>query len=241
MSGMRLRIAYTKVEDARYIAHLDLTRVFERAVRRAGIAMSYTEGFNQRPKISFGFALAVGTEGEREYVDIDIQRDLDLGEVLGRIQEQLPPGIRLLQGRALTQGAKPLMAVLNAASYRIRILMALPILPERLQEAVGDWLAREQVVYSRYTKKGPTDKDIRPWVKRLEGEIHGDEIVFELEVEMGNSGSVRPEEVLASLRELENLPLDMEEIHIKRTGVHVSYLGQNSSPLEHDGFVQLAE
>lgn len=238
---MRLRIAYTKIEDARYIAHLDLTRVFERAVRRAGIAMSYTEGFNQRPKISFGFALAVGTEGEREYVDIDIQRELDLGEVLGRIQEQLPPGIRLLQGRALTQGAKPLMAVLNAASYRIRILMALPILPERLQEAVSLWLAREHVNYSRFTKKGPTDKDIRPWVKRLEGEIHGDEIIFELEVEMGNAGSVRPEEVLASLRELENLPLDMEELHIKRTGVHVSYQGKNSPPLEHDGFVQLAE
>ena len=233
---MKLRIAYTKIQDARYIAHLDLTRVFERAVRRAGIAMSYTEGFNQRPKISFGFALAVGTEGEREYVDLDIQRELDLGEVLGKIQEQLPAGIRLLQGRALTHGAKPLMAVLNAASYRIRILMALPILPERLEEAVSLWLAREHVVFSRFTKKGPTEKDIRPWVKRLEGKIQGDEILFELEVEMGNSGSVRPEEVLASLRELENLPLDMEEIHIKRTGVHVSYQGANSSPFE-----QLAE
>ena len=233
---MRLRIAYTKVEDARYIAHLDLTRVFERAMRRAGINMSYTEGFNPRPKISFGFALAVGTEGEREYVDIDIQREMDLGEVLARIQEQLPPGIRLLQGRVLTQGAKPLMAVLNAASYRIRVPMALPILPERLQEGIEAWLARGHVTLSRFTKKGPTEKDIRPWVKRLAGEIHEDEIVFELEVEMGNAGSVRPEEVLASLRELENLPLELEGLHIKRTGVHVSYQGENSSPFE-----QLAE
>ncbi|OLN31874.1 TIGR03936 family radical SAM-associated protein [Desulfosporosinus sp. OL] len=233
---MRLRIAYTKIEDARYIAHLDLTRVFERAIRRAGIHMSYTEGFNPRPKISFGFALAVGTEGEREYVDIDLQREMELGEVLGRIQEQLPPGIRLLQGSVLTLGAKPLMAVLNAASYRMRVLMALPIDEQRLQEAVGAWLAREHVNYARYSKKGPTDKDIRPWVKRLEGEIHGDEIVFELEVEMGNAGSVRPEEVLASLRELENLPLDLDALHIKRTGVHVSYQGEKSSPME-----QLAE
>ena len=233
---MRLRIAYTKIEDARYIAHLDLTRVFERAIRRAGIYMSYTEGFNPRPKISFGFALAVGTEGEREYVDIDLQREMELGEVLGRIQEQLPPGIRLLQGRVLTLGAKPLMAVLNAASYRMRVLMALPIDEARLQEAVGAWLGRDHVNYLRYSKKGPTDKDIRPWVKRLEGEIHGDEIVFELEVEMGNAGSVRPEEVLASLRELENLPLDLDALHIKRTGVHVSYQGGKSSPME-----QLAE
>jgi radical SAM-linked protein len=229
---MRLRIAYTKVEDARYIAHLDLARVFERAVRRAGIAMSYTEGFNPRPKISFGFALAVGTTGEREYVDIDLEREQDLGEVLGRIQEQLPPGIRLLQGRVLTPGDKPLMALLNTASYRMRILMALPIQPERLQEAITNWLAREHVNYVRYTNKGPTEKDIRPWVKRLAGEVRGDEIIFELEAELGNAGSVRPEEVLASLRELENLPLDLEELSVKRTGVYVSYQGKNCSPLD---------
>ncbi|MDQ7093831.1 TIGR03936 family radical SAM-associated protein [Desulfosporosinus sp. PR] len=232
MSAVRLRIAYTKVEDAKFIAHLDLTRVFERAIRRAGIKMSYTEGFNPRPKISFGFALAVGTEGEREYVDVDLEQEPELGEVLGRIQEQLPPGIRLLQGRVLTLGAKPLMAVLNAASYRMRVAMALPIQEDRLQEVIAAWLARERVTYSRYSKKGPTDKDIRPWVKSLEGKVQGDEIIFELDVEMGNAGSVRPEEVLASLRELENLPLDLDALHIKRTGVHVSYQGKKSSPFE---------
>lgn len=229
---MRLRIAYTKIEDARYIAHLDLTRVFERAIRRAGIHMSYSEGFNPRPKISFGFALAVGTEGEREYVDVELRDDADIGEVLARLQEQLPPGIRLLQGRALDQGAKSLMAVLNAASYRIRIPMALPIQAERLEEAVKAWLKRDHVTYSRYSKRGPTDKDIRPWVKQLEGKIQGDNVIFDLEVEMGNSGSVRPEEVLASLRELENLPIDIEGLHVIRTGVHVSYEGGKRSPLE---------
>lgn len=229
---MRLRIAYSKVGDAKYIAHLDLMRVFERALRRAGIAMAYTEGFNPRPKISFGFALAVGTEGEQEYVDIEVRCDLDLGETLSRLQEQLPPGIRLLQGRTLSAGTKPLMAVLNAASYRISAPMALPVQPERLQEAVRLWLAREQVIYSRYTKKGPLDKDIRPWIKSLTGQVDGEEIIFELEIEMGNAGSVRPEEVMASLRDLENLPLDMEGLRITRTGVHVSRQGAKRTPFE---------
>lgn len=229
---MRLRIAYTKIEDARFIAHLDLTRVFERAIRRSGIHMSYSEGFNPHPKISFGFALAVGTEGEREYVDIDLQGEMELGDVLGRIQEQLPPGIRLLQGHVLSEGAKPLMAVLNSASYRMKVPMALPIEEGRLHEAVSAWLARDHVTYSRYSKKGPTDKDIRPWVKSLTGKVQGDEIVFELEVEMGNAGSVRPEEVLASLRELENLPLDLDALRVKRTGVHVSYQGGKRSPID---------
>ncbi|MFZ3102003.1 MAG: TIGR03936 family radical SAM-associated protein [Desulfitobacteriaceae bacterium] len=231
MNVMRLRIAYTKLEEAKYIGHLDLTRVFERAMRRAGIPVAYSEGFNPHPKISFGSALAVGVEGEREYVDIELQREMDLSEVLGSLQEQLPTGIRLLDGLAIEPGSKALMAVLNAALYRLRLPMALPIQAERLDEAIKSWLAREHITYTRYSKKGPTEKDIRPWVKHLQGEIHGDEVIFELEVEVGNQGSVRPEEVVGSLRELENLPLALEGLQIKRTGIYVEHQGQALSPM----------
>ena len=229
---MRLRMAYAKMEDAKYIAHLDLMRMFERALRRAEIPMAYTEGFNPRPKISFGFALAVGVEGEAEYVDVEIQGEPDTEEVMGRLQKQLPPGVRLLRGQALTAGAKPLMAVLDRAAYRIRLPMTLPIQPERLREAVEHWLTREQVIYSRFTKKGPADKDIRPWVKRLDGDERDGWISFDLEIEMGNAGSVRPEEVLVSLRDLEDLPLDLDRLGMKRTGVFVSGSGEKQAPFE---------
>lgn len=232
MSIVLVRIAYSKLEAAKYIAHLDLTRVFERAMRRAKIPMAYSEGFNPHPKISFGSALAVGVEGEREYVDIELRQDMDIREILGRFQEQLPTGIRLLEGMVVATGTRALMAVLNSASYLIRVPMALPIQSERLAEGIQAWLKREHVAYSRYSKKGRTDKDIRPWVKTLSGKVLGDEIILELEVEVGNSGSTRPEEVVASLRDLENLPFDMENIQIKRTGIYVQYQGQNYSPLD---------
>ena len=123
------------------------------------------------------------------------------------------------------------MAVLNAALYRLRVPMALPIHAERLDEAIKSWLARAQITYTRYSKKGPIEKDIRPWVKHLQGEIHGDEVIFELEVEVGNQGSVRPEEVVGSLRELENLPLALEGLQIKRTGIYVNHQGHALSPM----------
>lgn len=236
MSALRVRIAYTKVEEAKYIAHLDLARVFERSLRRAGIRTAYSEGFNPHPKIAFGSALAVGVEGTREYVDIELLQELDLKEILGRLQEQLPVGIRLIEGRVITQGARALMAVLNAASYRITVPMGLPVTEERLQEEISNWLAREHVPYARYSKKGRVEKDIRPWVKTLTGHIQGDEVVFELEVEVGNQGSVRPEEVIASLCDLENLPLDLDGLSTKRTGIYVSYEGQKFSPMEHEAF-----
>lgn len=233
---MRVRIAFTKVEEAKYIAHLDLARVFERSMRRAGIRMAYSEGFNPHPKISFGSALAVGVEGEREYVDIELVPELSLKEILGRLQEQLPKGIRLLEGQILSQGTKALMAVLNAASYKITVPMGLPVSEERVQEAITSWLDREEIQYSRYSKKGRVEKNIRPWVKQLEGHVEGDEAIFDLEVEVGNQGSVRPEEVIASLCDLEKLPLDLDVLRIKRTGIYVSYEGQKFSPMEHEAF-----
>jgi radical SAM-linked protein len=236
VSTLRVRIAYTKVEESKYIAHLDLARVFERSLRRAGIRTAYSEGFNPHPKISFGSALAVGVEGEREYVDIELEQELDLKEILGRLQEQLPKGIRLIEGRVLSQGTKALMAVLNAASYRIRVPMGLPVSEQRLQEEITEWLSREHIPYARYSKKGRVEKDIRPWVKVLTGHIQGDEVVFELEVEVGNQGSVRPEEVIASLCDLQNLPLDLDGLSTKRTGIYVSYEGQKFSPMEHEAF-----
>ncbi|HVJ50149.1 TIGR03936 family radical SAM-associated protein [Desulfitobacterium sp.] len=236
MSALRVRIAFNKVEEAKYIAHLDLARVFERSMRRAGIRMAYSEGFNPHPKISFGSALAVGVEGEREYVDIELVQELELKEILGRLQEQLPSGIRLLEGRVIDSGTKALMAVLNAASYRITVAMGLPVSEEKLQEGIAAWLDRKEIQYMRYSKKGRVEKDIRPWVKQLKGQVEGDEAVFELEVEMGSQGSVRPEEVIASLCDLEKLPLDMDILRIKRTGIYVSYEGQKFSPMEHEAF-----
>ncbi|MEM5817349.1 MAG: TIGR03936 family radical SAM-associated protein, partial [Desulfitobacterium hafniense] len=103
MRTLRVRIAYTKMEEAKYIAHLDLARVFERALRRASVRLAYSEGFNPHPKIAFGSALAVGVEGEQEYVDIELAQEMDLKELMGRLQEQLPTGIRLIEGRYVTQ------------------------------------------------------------------------------------------------------------------------------------------
>ena len=232
MSTLRVRIAYTKMEEAKYIAHLDLTKVFERALRRAGVRLAYSEGFNPHPKLAFGSALAVGVEGAQEYLDIELEQEIELDELLGRLQEQLPAGIRIIEGRQITSAAKALMAVLNSASYQVRANLSLPLKDEKLQESIAAWLAREHVPYLRYSKKGKVEKDIRPWVKELSGKIQGEEAVFEIEVEMGNQGSVRPEEIVASLCDMGNLPLDLEHLRIKRTGIYVSYNGQKLSPLD---------
>ena len=59
----RIRITFAKGEAIKYISHLDLNRAWERAFRRAGLPLAYSQGFNPKPKVGFGPALAVGISG----------------------------------------------------------------------------------------------------------------------------------------------------------------------------------
>ncbi|MDY4561321.1 MAG: TIGR03936 family radical SAM-associated protein, partial [Peptostreptococcus porci] len=71
-----MRIKFTKLGDMKYISHLDVQRLFQRVFRRAEVRLSYSQGFNPHPKMSYGNALALGVESYGEYVDIEIEDDL---------------------------------------------------------------------------------------------------------------------------------------------------------------------
>ena len=71
----KLRLAFKKGEQLRFLSHLDYAQAVERTIRRAGIAMAYSEGFNPHMKISFSSALALGITATCEYADLDILED----------------------------------------------------------------------------------------------------------------------------------------------------------------------
>ena len=87
-----IRAKYKKEDDMIFISHLDLQRLLQRAFRRAEINLSYSQGFNPHPKMSYGNALALGVESQGEYVDIEIEDDITVEEFLKRINEELPKG-----------------------------------------------------------------------------------------------------------------------------------------------------
>ena len=87
----------------------DLQRLLQRAFRRAKINLSYSEGFNPHPKMSYGNALALGVESQGEYVDIEIEDDIEVKEFLERINEQLPDGIKFVKGQEIDDSDKELL------------------------------------------------------------------------------------------------------------------------------------
>ncbi|MCL2495135.1 MAG: TIGR03936 family radical SAM-associated protein [Oscillospiraceae bacterium] len=90
------RIWFSKRGRAKYISHLDLMRAMSRTVRRAGLPIWYTEGFNPHPYLSFALPLPLGQEGLREAMDIRLLEDMPLDEIARRFDGVLPEGIEIL-------------------------------------------------------------------------------------------------------------------------------------------------
>lgn len=94
----RVLIRFTKGEAVRFVGHLDLMRLFERAMRRSEFPVAFSQGFNPRPRMSFASALALGATSEWELCQLDLAGNLPTHEVevaLDALRRQLPSGITL--------------------------------------------------------------------------------------------------------------------------------------------------
>jgi radical SAM-linked protein len=89
----RINFIFAKKGTMRFISHLDLMRLFMRAVRRARLPIKMTEGFSPHPKISLKRALRLGTESEDEEASFVLREPVSADDFKQRLQEQLPEGI----------------------------------------------------------------------------------------------------------------------------------------------------
>lgn len=89
------RITFAKRGALSFISHLDFNHSFIRILKRAGIPLKYSEGFNPRPKIVFGLPLSVGMEGENEIVDIGLREELSCDEVKKRLIDAVPDDMEI--------------------------------------------------------------------------------------------------------------------------------------------------
>ena len=91
-----VRLWYKKQGTAKYASHLDLVRCFSRAVRRAGIPIWYTEGFNPKPYMTFALPLSLGQQGLREPLDIRIVDEMSPDDIAERLNDALPEGLSIV-------------------------------------------------------------------------------------------------------------------------------------------------
>jgi radical SAM-linked protein len=188
----RLRIRYAKRGRLRFTSHRDFSRAFERAVFRARIPMAYSSGFNPHPRISYAGAAPTGSASEAEYVEIALRERVDPAGVHELLAEALPDGLDVL---AIVESPGGSLADRLEAS-RWLIDLAAPVADA--QAAVAAFLASEEVLVERMTKKGLRSFDCRAAVVALtagEGE-RGTRLDLVLR---HGVPSVRPDDVLTGL------------------------------------------
>lgn len=199
----RYRIRYSKEGPARFISHLDMLRTFERALRRAGLPVSLTQGFNPHPRMSFGFPLPVGISGLSEYVDVALDIAMPVEEIAVLLEKAMPPGFGITGVRPVSEKAPSLMAESERSLYNIRVDRdEVPGGITAVKNCVEDMVKSNEInVVRRKKDGGKAVFDIRPGLIRISAGEEGGSLVLEMELITGSSLNVRPEEVIVAMRE----------------------------------------
>lgn len=215
MSLQRMRVAFSQTGDLRFLSHLDVVRLWHRALRRARLPVAYTQGFNPQPRLAFAAALPVGHAGHRELVDVWLETPWEPEAFLRAVEGCLPQGISLLACVPVPLHAPSLQSQVQAAQYRV----AIPWrgMREEVEQKVADFLVQEHVPWCRVRRRREEVLDLRPLVlgARVEECSEGACRLW-LRLRAGAQGSVRPEDVVRALGMpeadlVERLCLELEE------------------------------
>ena len=157
---------FAKGERLRHIGHLDIQRAVQRALRRSGLPVSYSKGFNPHILVAFASALSTGASGERELMDVTLEEEVSPERFVAAMNRALPPDLQLKEARPLEERHPALMAQVAAAEYSIRLL-------ERAGALTADlpgFLAQETIPAIRKTKSGEKEVDCKPLIFSLTAE-----------------------------------------------------------------------
>lgn len=117
----KYRIAYAKIDLARFLSHLEVLRTLNRALRRSGLPLTYTRGFKPHPSVSYGPSLGVGVAGLNEYFDLELEQTIPVKEGIDSLNSHLPQGLVVKAMAPLPPFASGLSRVIDCAWYRITL------------------------------------------------------------------------------------------------------------------------
>lgn len=169
---MKARIKFSKCGSMRFIGHLDVMRYFQKAFRRAGIPISYSQGFSPHQLMSFASPLGIGLSSDAEYMDLTLDYCDNPVKMVEEMNAQMNEEIRVQELTILSEDAKSSMAMLAACDYMVAVKAGKNsfLLPKHMDGTVTDssitewvdgFLAQEQITILKKTKRSEALVDIR--------------------------------------------------------------------------------
>ncbi len=211
----RFRITFSKEGTFKYTSHLDLMRAWERSLRRAGAPLAYSQGFNPRPKQQLAAALPLGHAGEREIIDVWMERPIAVEDLARTLAPALPNGLRVKQVRQVSLDEPALQTQVASAEYRVTIECPAEgdegdenrPTPEEMRHRIEQLLAAEELPAKRRGRQ----YDLRPLIEELWLEsTHENGMTLSMQLSAREGATGRTEAVV------EALGLDRHAAHYRR-------------------------
>ena len=198
---MKLIAAYQKGSEVCQISHLDIQRTLQRAFRRAGLPLLYSNGFNPHPQFSFATAAATGMSSDCEWFEVQLSEPIQPAEFVSRANAVMPVGMSVSGAFEPPEGFGSLSAKLRAAEYLVRLSFYDAVQEEKLRSTLEAMLAGEIVINKR-TKGGVRPVDMRPYILRVSVEqVEGDTAVLRVLGKLQADGGLRVDAFVDALLE----------------------------------------
>ena len=184
---MRVRIKFSKHGAVKFIGHLDFMRYFQKAIRRAGVDVTYSSGFSPHQVMSFAAPLGVGHYSNGDYFDIEVNSHNGRQDMIDRLNGAMVPGVAVENIVALGENAGNAMASVAAAGYTLEWKDGYEI-PANLEENVSGFYAQDSIMVIKQTKKSILELDWKPGIYEMKATENSIYIL----VDASSSGNIKP-------------------------------------------------
>lgn len=209
MDNIKIRSTFSKRDRAKFISHLDLNRCMQRAFKRAGIPIWYTEGFNPHAYIMFPLALTLGVESDCEIMDFAITEEMDFDTIKERMNNVLPEGLKI---NSVALQIKKHTAI-EQSEYRVVLRGG-----NNIDNDFAAFMGREKIeVEKRTKKKGINLVDIKPFIEIVSSEMADDMLEIVLRLPAGTELNINPNLVFDEF--FKGLSYEAEIVYIERTKI----------------------
>lgn len=193
-----IRIFFKKRDRAKYISHLDMTRLFQRAVRRSGLTMWYTEGFHPHLYMTFALPLSLGIESDCECVDMRLVSNVSLDGVKDMLNLALPEGIEVYDISEPRLKAN----TIDSSEYLVELSGF-----AKYKDKLVSFLDRDEILAIKKGKAGEKQVNIKEWIYDFDAKEEGKDLKLTLRLASGNTNTLNPQLLLNTFAKEENLKL----------------------------------
>ncbi len=236
---MKARLKFTKYGAVKFIGHLDIMRFFQKAFRRAGIDVAYSQGYSPHQLTSFAAPLGVGLTSSAEYMDMELNSSITEEEFLNKLNPALVDGIEAVGFSMLRDDSIKSMTAMAAADYMVSLKDGYEVV-ENFSERFKEFLLMPHITITKKTKKSEVELDIKPFIYEasLSKEEFNQHCVYEVNVDQAEaydndnvvflrlcSGSVnnlKPELVMQAFCQYNNIEYNPLAYQVHRLEVYAN-------------------